>query len=160
MAEPQYDFVDFLRRVLTDYNATARIGGEWIYPDQPLIRKLNFNSFPRIGVELLSESADLAGADAQDWIGRAVLRITIYDKHRREPLDHPSLPSKRANIHLLHTIVRDILDNLRQKWQTDPSLKNYYDYNVRTIRPLPFDDERGIWAIELEIELLGANIGL
>lgn len=61
--------VNFLRNNLTDPNSSR--SGEWIYPDFPRVKDLGDNSFPRVGVTILTENGTPLG---------------IYDDHQDDTI--------------------------------------------------------------------------
>jgi hypothetical protein len=77
MAEPQETLVTALRSGLTDPNPN-RVGTNYIFPDLPRIRDLKKNSFPRIGIVPLSETAETIGTTGEDMVNTVVLQVQIW----------------------------------------------------------------------------------
>ena len=78
--EPDRIIVNFLRANLTDPNTGSRAGTQWIYPDFPRTQDLTRNSFPRIGITILSESSEYLGMSDNDRWDTINAQIDILTK--------------------------------------------------------------------------------
>lgn len=76
--EPDRILVNFLRVNLDDVNASR--SGNWIYPDFPLVSSLGDNQFPRVGITILSESADSLGIYDDNQRHTVVLQLDVVSK--------------------------------------------------------------------------------
>ena len=76
--EPQRILTNFLRSYLTDINASR--SGNWIYPDFPRVESLGDNQFPRIGISLISESAEPMGIFDDNQNHTILLQIDVVTK--------------------------------------------------------------------------------
>ncbi len=154
MAEPTRALVTYLRANLTDYNSTNRTGGsQWIFDNLPQVQDLKKNHYPRIGMEVLAEPGELAGAGSSDMISPVTIRMNIY-------VYKDIVVSSMQGQVLVNKIGRDILSALRQNWVTDSGLKTeYFSYGVVGNRPLPFDEIRGLFRRQVDVQVLTINPG-
>jgi hypothetical protein len=158
MAEPQEILVTALRSGLTDPNPN-RVGTNYIFPDLPRIRDLKKNSFPRIGVEPLSETAETIGTTGEDMVNTVVLRVQIWTvKGLVCSIDASSYEGQA----LVDKMARDMKSWLRQNWRTDANLKDkWFSYEITGDRQLSFDEESSMpkFGREIEIMVTSINVG-
>ncbi len=76
--EPDRIITNFLRNNLTDPNGSR--SGQWIYPDFPRVQGLGDNSFPRIGITLLSESSEYMGINDDAQFETIIVQIDVFAK--------------------------------------------------------------------------------
>ncbi len=154
MAEPTRVLINHLQTNLTDYNSSNRTGGaRWVFDNLPQIQDLKKNYYPRIGMEILAEPGELAGAGSDDMISPVTIRMNIY------VYKDLVLSSMQGQV-LANQIGRDILSELRQNWRTDSTLKtNLFNYRVIGNRQLAFDEIRGLFRRQVDIQVLNINPG-
>jgi len=76
--EPDRILVNFLRVNLTDVNPSR--SGNWIYPDFPRVASLGNAQFPRVGVTILSETAEYMGIFDDTQLHTLLLQIDVVAK--------------------------------------------------------------------------------
>lgn len=69
---------NFLRTNLTDPNASR--SGNWIYPDFPRVASLGDNQFPRVGITILTDTADSMGIYDDNQYHTVTFQIDVISK--------------------------------------------------------------------------------
>ncbi len=79
--EPDRIISNFLRLRVTDINTTrSGAGNPFVFPDYPRIKNIGDSDWPRVGVTLLSESADPLGVNDDDQLDTLTFQIDVMTK--------------------------------------------------------------------------------
>ena len=78
--EPNTTFRNFLRKFLTDINASRANSTQWIFDDFPRLTALGNATFPRVSVVKVDENADPLGIFEDDEIATITLQVDVWTK--------------------------------------------------------------------------------
>jgi len=151
---PEYQMVLFLRGIISsDYNTTRNNVSKMIWKDLPR-KDITKNSYPRISIVEVTETGDavaIGQKTATENIYVCQIDIWIWDKP-----DDTHLLTVGGNVvsgtRARDEIAREVLYKMRNNFYSDTNMSGYYDYRIRAVRTLPFDENIGILRKQIEIE--------
>ncbi len=151
---PEYQVQLFLRNIITaDYNTTRNDVNKMVWKDWPR-KDISKSSYPRISVLGITETGDAVAIGqntATENTYVCQIDIWVWDKPGDAQLltvNSTTVSGTRAR----DAIARDVLFEMRNHFYTDSNMTGYYDYRVRAVRTLPFDENDGILRKSIEIE--------
>lgn len=151
---PSYKFQLFLRNIISsDYNTTRGSVSSMVWKDYP-IKSLSKNSYPRISIFTVDETGDpVAIGNITSTENMYILQIDIWMWNKpKDALAVTVGGNTMAGTRARDEITRDVLHLIRNNFYTNANMTGYYDYRVRAVRIIPFDEDDGILRRQIEIE--------